>query len=174
MRPGLRILSPSEEATLCLGEALAGALWPGVVLALHGDLGTGKTVLSRGLARGLGIFEPVTSPTFSVVQEYRRPDGTYLFHLDLYRISGEAAALAFGIEEYLFSPDAITVVEWPERIKGLLEAGTGPRRTLRFHLGHAAEGSRCIELPDELTACARASARSIPGLVLCGAAEDCR
>ncbi|MDD4098198.1 MAG: tRNA (adenosine(37)-N6)-threonylcarbamoyltransferase complex ATPase subunit type 1 TsaE, partial [Lentisphaeria bacterium] len=66
----MRIISDSEEATLRLGTALAAQLRPGAVVALHGDLGAGKTVLSRGVARGLGITEPVTSPTFTVVQEY--------------------------------------------------------------------------------------------------------
>jgi tRNA threonylcarbamoyladenosine biosynthesis protein TsaE len=166
MRPGLRVLSRSEEATLRLGQALAGGLRPGVVLALHGDLGTGKTVLTRGLARGLGIVEPVTSPTFSVVQEYPRADGTFLFHLDLYRISGEAAALAFGIEEYLFALDGVTVVEWPERIAGLLGFPGGLRRTLRVYLSHEADGVRCIELPTDLAACARDLAGCTTGLAL--------
>jgi tRNA threonylcarbamoyladenosine biosynthesis protein TsaE len=174
MSSGVRILSTSEEATLCLGQALASGLQPGVVLALHGDLGTGKTVLSRGLARGLGIVEPVTSPTFSVVQEYPRADGTYLFHLDLYRIGGERAALAFGIEEYLFAADGITVVEWPERIEGLLGPPGGPRRTLRIHLSHQAEGSRCIDVPEDLAVCVRDLARCTPGLALQELAEDGR
>ena len=166
MSPGLRLLSRSAEATLCLGQALAAGLTPGVVLALHGDLGTGKTVLSRGLARGLGISEPVTSPTFSVVQEYPRADGTFLFHLDLYRISGVAAALAFGIEEYLFALDGITVIEWPERIEGLLDLPGGLRRTLRIHLSHGADGGRRIDLPDDLAACVRGLAAATPGLLL--------
>jgi tRNA threonylcarbamoyladenosine biosynthesis protein TsaE len=143
-----------------------------VVLALHGDLGTGKTVLSRGLARGLGIVEPVTSPTFSVVQEYPRPDGTFLFHLDLYRISGEAAALAFGIEEYLFVADGITVVEWPERIGGLLGAPGGLRQTLRVHLVHEAADRRRIALPEALAGCVRDLARCTAGLTLLEDAEE--
>ena len=115
------LLTTSESETEAVGRCLAGLLSPGCVVALHGDLGAGKTVLTRGIARGLGITEPVTSPTFTIVQEYRRADGTWFFHLDMYRIRNEDDALAFGIEEFLFAPDAVTVVEWPERIAVLLE-----------------------------------------------------
>ena len=95
------IISDSEAATLALGVRLAAMLPSGSVVALVGDLGCGKTVLARGIARGLGIAEAVTSPTFTVAQEYRRPNGEFLYHLDMYRIADENAALAFGIDEFL-------------------------------------------------------------------------
>ena len=123
-------ISDSEEMTLALGGRLAKMLPGGSVVALVGDLGCGKTVLSRGIARGLGITEAVTSPTFTVAQEYRRPNGEYLYHLDMYRITDENAALAFGIDEFLFQPHAITLVEWPEQIAGLLDDER--LRTVRF------------------------------------------
>ena len=136
-----KYFSDSDEKTLALGIALAAGLQDGTVIALVGDLGCGKTVISRGIARGLGITEPVTSPTFTVAQEYCRPDGKYLYHLDMYRISDENAALAFGIDEFLFQSNAITLVEWPEQISGLLDS---PKlRTIRFE--HLAEGQRSIE-----------------------------
>ncbi len=136
-----KYFSDSDEKTLAMGMALAQSLLDGTVVALVGDLGCGKTVISRGIARGLGITEPVTSPTFTVAQEYRRPDGKYLYHLDMYRISDENAALAFGIDEFLFQPNAITLVEWPEQIGGLLDS---PKlKTIRFE--HVAEGQRSIE-----------------------------
>ena len=155
------VTADSEASTQEWGARLAPLLMPGSVLALHGELGVGKTVLTRGVARGLGIVEPVTSPTFTIVQEYRRPDGSWLFHLDMYRISGEDDALGFGIEEYLFVPDGITVIEWPERISGLLQdesERTGhtpvPERTgdvlaglLPFHLAHVAEDTRRLRIP---------------------------
>ena len=137
------LVTASDEATEDLGRRLAARLRAGMVLALYGDLGAGKTVLSRGIARGLGIEEPVTSPTFTVVQEYSCPSGMLFFHLDMYRIDSEESALAFGIEEYLYAPDAVTVVEWPERIAGLLDGqGTGTVR-----LSHLSEGQRQIVLP---------------------------
>jgi hypothetical protein len=115
-------------------------------VALHGDLGAGKTVLTRGIARGLGITEPVTSPTFTIVQEYRRADGQWLYHLDMYRIRSEDDALAFGIEEFLFAPNAVTVVEWPERIAGLLEVPWRAGGAGQTGAAGAAEGALLVPL----------------------------
>lgn len=142
----MRLLSTHGDSTLALGKMLATILKPASVVALFGDLGAGKTVLSRGIARGLGIQEPVTSPTFTVVQEYRRPDGQWFYHLDMYRINDEQAALAFGIEEFLFVPTAITLVEWPERIARLL----APKATILITMTHAGENERLISLPDDM------------------------
>ena len=138
--------SNSYETTLELGMRLAAVLRPGQVLALYGDLGAGKTVLSRGFARGLGITEPVTSPTFTVAQEYHAPDGKWFYHLDMYRIDDERSALAFGIEEYLFAPDAVTLVEWPERIEKLLRGDN----CFSLTLTHVSENTRLIEIPESL------------------------
>ena len=140
------IATNGEEATLALGARLASLLSLGQTLLLCGELGAGKTVISRGIARGLGITEPVTSPTFTVVQEYRLPGGGMFFHLDMYRIDSEEAALAFGIEDFLFAPDAITLVEWPERIPGLLPVP--PALKLAFE--HCDYDFRKITIPDEL------------------------
>jgi len=142
--PTLTLVSESDRETEGIGQRLAGRLRPGMVVALQGDLGAGKTVLSRGIARGLGIEEPVTSPTFTVVQEYTCPGGLLLYHLDMYRIDNETAALAFGIEEFLYAPDAVTVVEWPERIAGLLGEDAA---TAVVRLEHLAEGERRLVLP---------------------------
>ena len=141
------LYSRHDEATLALGALLAKYLKYGQVIALQGDLGAGKTVISRGVASGLGITEPVTSPTFTVAQEYHTPDGHWLYHLDMYRIDDEMSAVAFGIEEYLFSPTAITLVEWPERIAKLLE---GKKSCVTIHIIHEGDECRAIELPDEL------------------------
>jgi len=138
-------ISNQTEATLELGKKIATLLLPGMVVSLHGDLGAGKTVLSRGIARGLGVNSPVTSPTFTVAQEYPLSDNYYLYHLDMYRIDNENSALAFGIDEFLFVPNAITVVEWPERISGLLEPG---EQLLEIQLRHLSETQRQFEIPD--------------------------
>ncbi len=142
--PNVTLVSESDRETEAIGQRLAEQLRPGMVVALQGDLGAGKTVLSRGLARGLGIVEPVTSPTFTVVQEYICPGGPLFYHLDMYRIDDETAALAFGIEEFLYAPDAVTVVEWPERIAGLLGEDA---MTASVRLEHLAEGKRRLVLP---------------------------
>ena len=113
----------SADETRELAAKIAAETPNGTVFALDGNLGAGKTVFASGFARGLGITEPVSSPTFTIVQEYPRTEGMF-FHLDLYRIDNPDAALAFGIDEFLYASDAISLVEWPERIDGLFPPGT--------------------------------------------------
>ena len=118
-----RLYTHSDHETEALGVALGQALQPGDVLALSGDLGAGKTCLARGVARGLGIEEPVTSPTFILIAEYRTAAGFPLYHADTYRLetAPEAAAQAIGLDE-LLAGDGVAVVEWAERIAALLPA----------------------------------------------------
>jgi tRNA threonylcarbamoyladenosine biosynthesis protein TsaE len=114
------LISRSETETEAMGAALGRRLQPGDVLALVGDLGAGKTCLARGVARGLGIDEPVTSPTFILVAEYTTPAGFPLYHADCYRLEQAAAeAQAIGLDELLLE-DGVAVVEWAERIEPLL------------------------------------------------------
>jgi len=113
----------SAEETRKLASKIAAETPNGTVFALDGNLGAGKTVFASGFAAGLGITEPVSSPTFTIVQEYPYAKGMF-FHLDLYRIDNPDAALAFGIDEFLYASDAISLVEWPERIDGLFPPGT--------------------------------------------------
>ena len=91
------------------------------VLALHGDLGAGKTTFVQGLAAALGVSGRVTSPTFCLVQEHSSPDGRLLVHMDLYRLSSEDDVLAIGWEDYL-ARGAVLAVEWPERAGTLVPA----------------------------------------------------
>ncbi len=141
--PALPCLSNSADDTEAFAAAMARSLPKGTVIALHGDLGAGKTVFARGFARGLGIHEPVSSPTFTLVQEYPFSDGI-LYHLDLYRINDSAAALAFGVDEFLYDQSAFTLVEWPERIADIL-----PPKTIHLKLTPLeAEGARRIERLD--------------------------
>ncbi len=150
------ILSTTPTETENIGRRLAKLLPSGAVVPLFGNLGTGKSVLCRGIARGLGIEEPVTSPTFTVVQEYQAPGSLTLFHIDMYRIPNEEDALAFGIEEYLFAEDAITLVEWPERIAGLLEVTDSLKNKIYpIHIEHAGEEQRRLRIPGALAKLAR-------------------
>ena len=107
-------ISHSPAATESLGEAWGRAAQNGLVIALSGDLGAGKTQLVRGLARGLGVTARVHSPTFTLVNEYGG-GRLKLFHLDLYRLETAAQILSAGVEEFL-SPDGVAVIEWAERI----------------------------------------------------------
>ena len=119
---GLTILS-SVEAAQAFGESWAADLVGGEIFALHGVLGAGKTQLAKGLARGLGFTGDVTSPTFTIVHEYRG-GRLPVYHIDLYRIQSENDAIAIGLEEYLPARDGVTLIEWPDRIPDLLPPET--------------------------------------------------
>lgn len=134
-------ISHSEADTENFAAGLAASVPRGTVLALSGDLGAGKTVFSRGFARGLGILEPVSSPTYTIIQEYRCPGGGWFFHMDLYRIGDVRAALDFGVDEYLEDPDAWSIIEWAERISGIL-----PPDTLHLRIHILADNTRRITL----------------------------
>lgn len=95
-------------------------LRPGDVVALFGDLGAGKTVLTKGIAEGLGVAAEVHSPTFTLIHEH--PGPTPLYHVDLYRLADESEAEALGIDEYIYG-DGVTVIEWADRMRPLLPAG---------------------------------------------------
>lgn len=126
----------SPEETEALGEALGKVLSPGTVLAYEGDLGAGKTAFTRGIARGLGVREPVTSPTYTIVNEYlsgRIP----LFHFDMYRLSGADDLFDIGWEDYL-ERGGVCAVEWSETVK---EALTD---TVRVRIEKTGDDSRKI------------------------------
>lgn len=107
------LISHSPAETAALGEHWGRTVARGCVIALHGDLGAGKTQWVKGLARGLGIPARVHSPTFTLVNVY--PGGRLsLFHLDLYRLETPDQIHEAGLEEYL-TPDGVTVIEWAER-----------------------------------------------------------
>lgn len=107
-------ISHSPNETESLGEAWGRSAQSGLVIALSGDLGAGKTQWVKGLARGLGVTARVHSPTFTLVNEYGG-GRLKLFHLDLYRLETPAQILSAGVEEFL-QPDGVAVIEWAERI----------------------------------------------------------
>ena len=136
----VRYVTNSEEETQKLGERLAGRLEPGTVIAYTGDLGAGKTAFTRGLARGLGISDRVTSPTFTIVNEYeggRLP----LFHFDMYRLGSSDELYDIGWEDYL-ARGGVCAVEWSENIDDALEEGA-----IRVEIRRGEqEGQRVIEI----------------------------
>lgn len=99
------------------------------VIALHGEMGAGKTTFCAALCRAMGVAETVNSPTFSLVNEYHTLSGDILHHMDWYRLKDEEEALQAGMEEYLYS-GSVCLVEWPERAPGLL-----PPDTVHVYLG---------------------------------------
>jgi tRNA threonylcarbamoyladenosine biosynthesis protein TsaE len=129
--------SHSAAETVAFGQRMAGDLGPGDAVALHGELGAGKTCLVKGIARGLGVTQDVTSPTFTIVHEYRG-GRLPLVHVDLYRLDTPQQAAAIGIEDYLYGK-AVTVIEWAERIAPLL-----PPHTIHVRLEWRGENERTI------------------------------
>ena len=109
--------SPSE--TEAVGAALARVLQPGAVIAYRGDLGAGKTAFTRGLAKGLGVKENVTRPTFTIVNEYLS-GSMPLFHFDMYRLGSEDELFDIGWEDYL-ERGGVCAVEWSENVWGAME-----------------------------------------------------
>lgn len=112
----------SSEQTERFGETLSRYLEAGTVIALDGDLGAGKTCLTRGIARGMGSSDPVASPTFTIVNEYSG-GRLMLFHFDTYRLTGEDDFYASGLDEY-FIKGGVCVIEWGGVIEGALPANT--------------------------------------------------
>ncbi len=109
----------SAAESKALGQRLAHHLQAPIVIALHGDLGAGKTTFTQGIAAGLGIQQRVTSPTFTLVNEYTLENGWRLVHIDSYRLArGEAEGI--GLEEILDDERAIVVIEWADRVADLL------------------------------------------------------
>ena len=118
----MEYLSHNEQETEALGQRLAAALSPGAVVAYRGGLGMGKTAFTRGLARGLGYAGRVTSPTFTIVNEYeggRLP----LFHFDMYRLADADALFDIGWEDYL-DRGGVCAVEWSEQVARAMPADT--------------------------------------------------
>jgi tRNA threonylcarbamoyladenosine biosynthesis protein TsaE len=140
LRAGVR--TGSAEETRTLAAALARELPADATLALHGDLGAGKTTFVQGLAEGLGICEPVVSPTFTLCRIYARPapGGRSLVHLDAYRLEDPRQAEALLLEDFLESPYCLAV-EWPERIAGWIDPGAW-----HLELGIAEDGSHTLRL----------------------------
>ncbi|MBP9676373.1 MAG: tRNA (adenosine(37)-N6)-threonylcarbamoyltransferase complex ATPase subunit type 1 TsaE [Anaerolineaceae bacterium] len=128
-------VSRSPEQSRRLGKRLGSLLKTGNVLFLEGDLGSGKTTFVQGLAQGWGAIDAVSSPTFVLVNQYRRLDGKLMFHLDAYRLESVPEALDLDLEEML--ANGVLVVEWADRIYDAL-----PKENLSIHFSWVNEEQR--------------------------------
>jgi tRNA threonylcarbamoyladenosine biosynthesis protein TsaE len=135
--PVLRFCSASPDETRTIGERLGAALAPGSVVLLRGPLGAGKTVLVKGIARGLGVADEIISPTYTIVADY--PGRIPLVHVDLYRVEGEEQIDGLGLDDLLAGP-GVTVVEWGEKLEGMLSG----RQAVRATISLEPDGGRCI------------------------------
>jgi tRNA threonylcarbamoyladenosine biosynthesis protein TsaE len=130
----------SEAETIEIGKKIAPDLKPGDIVCLYGDLGAGKTTLVKGLALGLGVKGTITSPTFTLMNVYRGQT-TQLVHIDTYRLKNEQELVDIGVEDYLGAPDTICVIEWPEKIAGLLKNSKRVKIDIEHH-----KNGRIIEM----------------------------
>jgi tRNA threonylcarbamoyladenosine biosynthesis protein TsaE len=135
------IITKSAEETIELGKKLGELLEPGDIVSLTGDLGAGKTTLTKGVAIGMGIKEDIHSPTFTLIHEHHG-DKT-LYHIDLYRLETELDVESLGIEEYIHS-DGITLIEWAERMQSLL-----PKNRLNINITMQNDDSRVFKFSGE-------------------------
>ena len=131
----IEIISRSVEQTRRVGMRLGALLQPGDMVALVGDLGSGKTTLVQGVASGWGSLDPVSSPTFVIVNVYRHTDGKRLFHMDAYRLDGPTEAIDLDLEGML--DQGALVVEWAERVQKAL-----PEEGMWVHLNYIDEVQR--------------------------------
>jgi tRNA threonylcarbamoyladenosine biosynthesis protein TsaE len=151
----LQLSTDGPQQTGQLGARLGSLLLSGDLLCLEGNLGAGKTCLTQGIGRGLGLEMPITSPTFIIVNEYRLLNRRYkLYHIDLYRVQSTAEARVTGLDDYIYG-NGICVIEWAERVRELLPQDrlwitmrylAATRRALSFE----AQGVRSQALLDQL------------------------
>ena len=111
-----KITTKCEEETMEIAQNLESEKFPGMIICLIGDLGSGKTIFTKGFADGLGIEENITSPTFNIIKEYTGGEMN-LYHMDLYRLNGDVKNL--GLDEY-FTRDGIVIIEWADMIEEYL------------------------------------------------------
>lgn len=149
------IILKTEQATVDAGAAFAKTLRGGDIVLLHGELGAGKTTFVKGVAKGLGIKETITSPTFTLMGVYPIPNGIAsshrgdaprndkrLCHIDTYRLKNVDELRAIGAEDYIGEPHTITIIEWPEKIKSMLTE----EKTISLSFAHEKDGTRSLVL----------------------------
>jgi tRNA threonylcarbamoyladenosine biosynthesis protein TsaE len=139
----MEVCSRSADDTRALGVRLAAVLRAGDVVVLTGDLGAGKTVLAKGIAAGLGVSEPVVSPTFTIVREYE--GDIPLQHLDVYRLEHLQEVIDLGLDE-LLDGHAVTIVEWGEAVSALLTADRLEVSLMLLPPEEADDDTRVVEL----------------------------
>jgi tRNA threonylcarbamoyladenosine biosynthesis protein TsaE len=141
----MEVLAQTPQDTIELAQSIAKKLQPQDVLALSGDLGSGKTFFTSALTKALGIEKRVQSPTFVLVREYKDPHAygviKKIYHIDLYRLDTQAEVLDLGFESFLQDETAITIIEWPQIAQQLL-----PKKTIYINLEVVNSTSRRIHV----------------------------
>jgi tRNA threonylcarbamoyladenosine biosynthesis protein TsaE len=141
------VITDNFKKTQEFGEKFAATLQGGEVLALYGDLGSGKTTFMQGLAKGLGITRNIISPTFIIMRSYEIGTGDKglgtknLYHLDLYRIANGEQAVDLGLKELMGDPENIVAIEWPDKIENLL-----PEKRINLYFEYLEDDKRQIRI----------------------------
>lgn len=135
-----KIFLKNEEYTKKIGKSLGELLFEGAIVCLNGDLGAGKTTVTKSIAKALGINEDITSPTFTIVNEYNEGN-ILLYHFDVYRIGSSEEMYDIGFDEYIDS-NGICVIEWSDIIKDIL-----PKERLEIFLSYEDEGRNIEFIP---------------------------
>jgi len=135
----MEIITSSINETVNFGKNLAGKLTDGDIVLLYGELGAGKTTLVKGLAAGFDVKSEITSPTFTLMNVYPA-GGSNLVHIDTYRLKNEQELIDIGVEDYLGQPGSICIIEWPEKISGLLQN----KKTTAITIEHIDQNRRKI------------------------------
>lgn len=140
-----KILS-SEQETIEFGKTLSQQLRGGDILFLSGELGAGKTTLTKGIAAGLGVTHTITSPTFTLMNIYpiKNNEIKQLVHIDTYRLENEQQLIEIGTEDYLGAPDTVCIVEWPEKISML----TKNKKTISVKIVNNEKNQRLITISE--------------------------
>ena len=145
----MQITTSSGQATKDAGKKFAATLKGGDIVCLYGELGAGKTTFVKGVAEGLGISENITSPTFILMNIYKTPPllgkrrgAGLLVHIDTYRLKNEQEFLDIGATDYLGEPDVIAIIEWPEKIAGLLKE----KKVINVSIDRREENTRSITI----------------------------
>lgn len=135
----IKITTHSAEETIALGEKIGSLLKPGDIIAMSGTLAAGKTTITKGIAKALGVNDTITSPTFCLISEY---EGTKmpLYHMDVYRLDSVEDFINLGVDDMLFG-EGVCIIEWSEKVKSEL-----PKNTIWMNIMPEDDGSRIISL----------------------------
>lgn len=134
----MTFVTHSAEETIQLGKKIGSLLQPGAIIAMEGNLAAGKTTITKGIAKSLGIEETITSPTFTLISEYagKMP----LYHMDVYRLDSCEDFINLGVEDLMYG-NGVSIIEWSERVREEL-----PKSTITLHLEIREDGGRDITL----------------------------
>lgn len=141
----------TTEEMIALGEKIASKINGGDIILLQGEMGAGKTTMTKGIAKGLGITDEIVSPTFTLMNVYnvvksQKSNVKSLIHIDTYRLESEDNLIEIGVEDYLGQADTITIIEWPEKITTLLKN----KKTIEISIVKQDNNSREISITPDI------------------------